>query len=88
MTTRSTRAITRERNAVAIAQNEVLLELHAAIKKFPPMLSPHEGYAIILEELDELWEQVRMPQPQSKALMRDEAKQVAAMALRFMADLT
>ena len=82
------RVPSRQGQAIIAAHNEVILELHKAIQKFPPMISPHEGYAIILEELDELWEQVKQKQPQPKALMRQEAKQVAAMALRFMADLT
>ena len=34
-------------------------ELEYAINKFPPFYSGHEGYAIILEELDELWELVK-----------------------------
>jgi len=47
-----------------------------------------EGYAVIHEELDELWEEVKKkPTVQNKKLMREEAKQVAAMALRFMIDV-
>ena len=73
----------------------VLNELVHALNKFPPFRSPHEGYAIILEELDELWEVVRQKNAtrtdskgQDKIAMRNEACQVAAMAIRFMIDLT
>ena len=72
-----------------LATTEVTTELKGAMWKYPPMNTPHEGYAVILEELDELWEQVRHKQVNhNKALMRAEAKQVAAMAIRFMVDLT
>ena len=34
-----------------------------ARQKHAPMHSPHEGYAIIKEEFDELWEEIRRWQP-------------------------
>lgn len=66
--------------------SDVLEELERAEKKFPrPFINAHEGYAILLEELDELkaeiWEQEENP-----ARVRREAIQVAAMALRFLKD--
>lgn len=70
------------------AFREVNDELDLAIEKFPTFNSFHEGYAVILEELDELWEEVRMYPHSSKELLRKEAMQVAAMAIRFMVDLT
>lgn len=71
------------------ALNELEKELRVATDKFPPFRSPHEGFAIILEELDELWEEVKQQHDvRSSKDMRSEAKQVAAMALRFMIDLT
>ena len=67
---------------------EVEQELEDAMLNYGPQASYHEGYAIILEELDELWEEIRKrPAHRSKDLMRSEAKQVAAMAIRFMVDL-
>jgi len=50
--------------------------------------SPHEGYAIIKEEMDELWDEVKKKPlvARSRPAMKNEAKQVAAMALRFMID--
>lgn len=68
---------------------EVEVELSKAVAKFKPFNSPHEGYAIIKEELDELWEEVRKQyDARTKDRMRKEAMQVAAMAIRFMHDLT
>ena len=50
--------------------------------------SPHEGYAVILEELDELWQEVKASKPGSdRDAMRKEALQVAAMAVRFIQDV-
>jgi hypothetical protein len=63
---------------------KVEAEYQAAIAKFPvPFRSSHEGYAVILEEMDELWEDIKAGRYQQAQL---EAKQVAAMAVRFMMD--
>ena len=71
------------------AAEEVSTEFLSAIRHFPPMVSPHEGLAIILEEYTELQEEVfKQHDVRTKEAMRKEAKQVAAMALRFMVDLT
>jgi hypothetical protein len=45
-----------------------------------------EGYAVLLEEVDELWEEVRKggTEPRDLDRMRKEAVQVGAMALRFL----
>lgn len=37
----------------------VKAELAEARDKHGPMLSVHEGYAVILEELDEVWDEVK-----------------------------
>ena len=65
------------------------MELTRAQSKFPPFNSGHEGYAVILEELDELWREIRSNQatPGRDERMRKEAVQVAAMALRFLVDM-
>ena len=70
------------------AVHDVCAELEQARRYHPDMNSPHEGYAIILEELDELWDEVRRKDEQHDlARMRAEACQVAAMAIRFMTDI-
>ena len=63
---------------------EVRDELARAVRKFPAFNSGHEGYAVILEEMDELFEEVRANNP---AKAHAEAVQVAAMAIRFLTDL-
>lgn len=46
--------------------------------------SSHEGYAVLLEEVDEMWEDVKKDR---KAESVEEAIQVAAMAVRYAAEL-
>lgn len=65
-------------------------ELARAREKFGPINGPHEGYAVLLEEVDELWDAVKTSQPTGReaaphVLM--ECIQVAAMAGRFAIDL-
>ena len=66
---------------------DVIDEYIAASDMFPPFNSPHEGYAVILEELDELWEEIKSKKGTPES-MRAEAIQVAAMAIRFIIDCT
>jgi hypothetical protein len=66
----------------------ILKEYMRASEKFPPFHSSHEGYAVIKEELDELWGEIKKkPTDRSLRLMREECVQVGAMALRFLVDL-
>ena len=66
----------------------VAAEVDQAVAKHPPMHSSHEGYSVILEELDELWDEVKkQTKDRSRDRMRLEAMQVAAMAVRFMTDV-
>ena len=67
-------------------KNDVLDELERARVKHPDYHSAHEGYAVILEELDELWDEIKRDGPKER--MRSEAVQVAATAIRFIQDLT
>lgn len=70
------------------AIDDILIEYKKAEEVFPPFNSAHEGYAVILEELDELKEHVfKQHHRRDKNKMRNEAKQVAAMAMRFMIDI-
>jgi len=73
-------------NDVVNEVNEVFAEYKSAAEKFPAFNSGHEGWAVIKEELDELWMEVRLFPYGNKENMKKEAKQVAAMALRFMVD--
>ena len=52
---------------------------------FPPFHSAHEGYAVLLEEVDELWDEIKgNKKPGAYERMRKEAIQVGAMVLRFL----
>lgn len=46
----------------------------------------HEGYAVLKEEVDELWEAIKKNRPTEE--VRAEAVQVAAMAIRIINELT
>ena len=72
----------------AAVSAEVVIELERAMAQYAAMHSPHEGWAIILEELEELWDEVKVRDDQrSVERMRAEAVQVAAMAMRFIIDI-
>jgi len=43
----------------------------------------HEGYAVLMEEIDELWEEIKHRNTDLLAI-REEAIQVAAMALKMV----
>lgn len=45
--------------------------------------SLHEGYAVLMEEIDELWEEIKHRNTDLLAI-REEAIQVAAMALKMV----
>lgn len=62
---------------------QVAKEIERATKKYGPFNSPHEGYGIILEELDEMWDEIKANDIERA---REEAIQVAAMAIRFLMD--
>ena len=57
-------------------------ELARAGTKFGSYQNPHEGYAVILEELDEAWDDIKANKDASK-----EITQVAATALRYLIDI-
>lgn len=73
-----------ELDAAADVLMEIANELARATCKFPPMNSPHEGYAILLEEVHEAWEEIRRNDT-DRAL--EEMVQVGAMAVRFIIDI-
>lgn len=82
--------------------DEVEHELARARATHAPMNGHHEGYAVILEEVDELWEVCkrnthkfpnaeetykRAERANKRRDMRKEALQIAAMAVRFIEDV-
>ena len=69
---------------IDLVLNLVRVELVAAMAKFPKFNSSHEGFAVLQEEVDELWTEVKANRT---AEAFDEAIQVAAMAIRFILDV-
>jgi hypothetical protein len=63
-------------------------ELKTAIETHGLFASAHHGYAIILEELDELWDEIKKKKSiRDQENMRAEAVQVAAMAMKFIVSM-
>ncbi len=72
----------------AIGLNRVAEELQIARNMHKPMNSAHEAYAVILEELDEFWEEVKKKRElRDNTNMAKELIQIAAMAIRAASDL-
>lgn len=72
-----------------VALDWIRNEYIKATKKFGKFHNAHEGYAVLLEEVDELWENVKLNQHTHTgrdSLMLMEAIQVGAMAIRFIID--
>jgi NTP pyrophosphatase (non-canonical NTP hydrolase) len=66
----------------------VQLEFDFATEKYPAFNTAHEGWAVLLEEVDELWDHVKVKQGRRDlTAMQKEAIQIAAMALRFAFDM-
>ncbi len=64
---------------------DVEQEVNRVEDKWPPFNSAHEGYAVLLEEVDELKAHVWTNQKRRNLPeMRAEAVQVAAVAVRFV----
>lgn len=65
------------------AMDAVMAELDRASKIHGPFPSVPHGYAVLLEEMDELWDDIK-----AKDLVhaRGECVQVAAMAIRLLMD--
>lgn len=67
--------------------SEIADEVMHAEEIHPPLNSAHEAYAVILEELDEYWDEVRKKNDiRDPAQMRTELIQTAAMCIRAIRD--
>ena len=70
------------------ASIDVMQEIVQAVNNWPPMNSQHEAFAVLMEEVDELWDCVRIKQKnRDLAKARNEAIQVAATAIRFAVEV-
>lgn len=66
----------------------ILKEFDDANSKYPAFHSTHEGYAVIKEEFDELWDEIKKNKSLStNDRMVAEAVQVAAMTVKFIYNL-
>lgn len=63
---------------------EVLAELDRATALHGKFHDAHHGYAVILEEFDEMWDEIKANDP---VKTRKECIQVAAMAIRYLMDI-
>lgn len=78
----------KESDKIAEVMKAVEAEIFSAVKMHGPMKSAHEGWAVPFEEVEELWDQVKLKDSKrSQANMREEAIQIAAMACRLVVDL-
>ncbi len=67
---------------------EIQIECQKAMFDWPEFHTAHEGYAVLLEEVDELWDEVKKkPKNRDSAKMKAECIQIAAMALRFATEI-
>lgn len=67
------------------AMDMVMKEVTMAKSKYKKDFnSRHEAYGVLLEEVDELWDDVKADAEDGRDIM--EAVQVAAMALRYVAE--
>jgi hypothetical protein len=68
---------------------DVQREINRARAKHPPLHSLHEGYAVLLEEVDELWERVKMQNTdhEGDTPTYRELVQIGAMAQRIAEDV-
>jgi len=63
-------------------------ECRQAQQKYETLNSCHEGYAVILEELEEAWQIIRMrEEKRDYAQLRRELVQTAAMCVRVITDV-
>jgi hypothetical protein len=66
----------------------IINEFKRATSMYGAFNSAHEGYAALLEEVDELWDEVKKnPKKRDYEAMKKEAVQVGAMAFRFLVDV-
>ena len=76
-------------NFVAISY-EAVEEAERALNKYKrPYASEHEFYAVLKEEVDELWDEIKKKEElRDMAAMRKEAIQCTAVLIRFINQIT
>lgn len=67
--------------------NDIETEVNRAMELYESFHSLHEGYAVLLEEVDELWHHVKTRQGgRIPGAIEKECIQIAAMAVRIICD--
>jgi len=74
-----------EMEHVGAIAGEMMHEMRRATKLFGPFASGHEGYGVLKEELDELWDEIKLKDGHPTDLRT--AIHLGAMAIRFVYDL-
>lgn len=62
---------------------DIIEEVERVSIKVKPYHSLHEGYGVMLEEFDELWDEIKK-KDRNLTRIYSEAKQVACTSIRFM----
>lgn len=75
---------THPRNDIEAALCDIKYEYLTARGRFPKFNTAHEGFAVLKEEVDELWDEVKS---NNREAAKGEALQVAAMALAFILEI-
>jgi hypothetical protein len=66
----------------------IIAEYNHSIVTNAPFNSTYEGWALIKQKVDGLWEEIKKDDPNnSREAIMKEAAQIGAMAMRFMVDL-
>ncbi len=64
---------------------DIFEEHDRAVNESGMFASAHEGYAVLYDKMDDLWEEVKSGQ--NKNRMREKAVKVAATTIRFIQDV-
>lgn len=69
--------------------SEMMKEYKRATTEYSPFASHHEGWAVIKEQLDEVWDEIKKKRgTKSTEKITKEVLHVGAMSLRFLMELT
>ena len=67
----------------------MIAEYNLALMHNLPLNNTYEGWAVLKQKLDELWEEVKLGETgPSRDVLRKEAAELGAATMRFIVDLT
>lgn len=75
--------MTNQINTLEVFFNDVYNEFNRTNAIYPHFHSYHEGYAVILEELDEMWDEIKKKRNDPRRIY-EETVQVSAMCLKLI----